>query len=304
MKEITYTFRSITNCNMCGSDSSQHHILGKRLNQPQGKRPGSKIGISTTIMKCNVCQLIFANPQPIPQNIQDHYGIPPENYWNDENVSFQNPAYFVNEINVLKKLMTIEKGAKALDIGAGLGKAMLALEKVGFDVFGFEASESFYKKTLEKKDIDPKKLKLGMIENLDYPKNEFDFITFSAVLEHLYSPSESVEKAISWLKPGGIIHIEIPSSDWLIGKFINLFYKLSLTDYVGNISPMHPPFHLYEFSLKSFEMHAKKNNYEIIFQEYYVCETYMPKAINFFIAPYMKWTNKGMQLCVWLKKNK
>ena len=302
MKKITYTFKNIINCDMCGSDSSSHRILGKRLNQSQGRNPRSKIGITTTIMKCNCCELIFSNPQPIPQNIQDHYGVPPESYWNEEYISSQ-AGYFDYEINILKKIMPIQKGLKALDIGAGLGKCMIALEKAGFDAYGLEPSEPFYQKALEKNNISPEKLKLGMIETLNYPENEFDFITFGAVLEHLYSPSESIEKAMTWLKPEGIMHIEVPSSSWLINNFINLYYKLRGTDYVGNISPMHNPFHLYEFGLKSFEEHGKKNNYKIIFHEHYVCLTYMPKAINFFIVPYMKWTKKGMQLCVWLKKN-
>jgi 2-polyprenyl-3-methyl-5-hydroxy-6-metoxy-1,4-benzoquinol methylase len=303
MNEIKYTFKSISTCDMCGSDTSHHRILGKRLNQSQGKNPQKKTGLSTIIMRCNDCDLIFSNPQPIPENIQDHYGIPPENYWNEQYIS-SDTNYFSNEISTLKKLMPIQKGLKALDIGAGLGKCMIALEKVGFDAYGLEPSEPFYKKALEKKEINPEKLKLGMIEEVEYSEDEFDFITFGAVLEHLYSPSESIEKAMKWLKPNGIMHIEVPSSNWLISSFINRYYKLKGLDYVGNISPMHAPFHLYEFGLKSFEAHGKKNNYEIALSEYHVCTTYMPKIIDFFIIPYMKWTSKGMQLSVWLKKKK
>jgi hypothetical protein len=65
---------------------------------------------------------------------------------------------------------------------------------------------------------------------------------------------------------------------------------------------MHDPFHLHEFTLKSFEELAKKNNYEIVFHQYYVCKTYMPKVVDYFLKPYLNRTNKGMQLCVWLRK--
>jgi predicted SAM-dependent methyltransferase len=141
-----------------------------------------------------------------------------------------------------------------------------------------------------------------MIEEVEYPECYFDFISFGAVLEHLYDPSESIKKAMFWLKPKGIIHIEVPSSDWFVNKIINFYYKLRMTDYVGNISPMHEPFHLHEFSLDSFKLNAKNNNYDIAFYEYYVCETYMPKLADYILKPYMKLTNKGMQLCVWLQK--
>ena len=34
-----------------------------------------------SIMRCEKCELIFSNPQPSPNSIQDHYGIPEADYW-------------------------------------------------------------------------------------------------------------------------------------------------------------------------------------------------------------------------------
>jgi ubiquinone/menaquinone biosynthesis C-methylase UbiE len=300
-KELLYRFKHIENCNMCESTAKTHKVLGKRLNQSQGKNPKNKIGITTTICKCKQCGLVYSNPQPIPFDIQDHYGLPPEEYWNKDYFII-NENYFKDEIKQLKKLIKFEEGMKSLDIGAGLGKQMIALSNAGFDTYGFEPSKPFFERAISQMNISEQKLKFGMIENVDYPEAHFDFISFGAVLEHLYDPSDSIKKAMLWLKPKGIIHIEVPSSDWLINKIINLYYKLRLSDYVGNISPMHEPFHLHEFSLDSFKLHAKNNNYEIAFHEYYVCETYMPKLADYILKPYMKMTNTGMQLTVWLQK--
>lgn len=297
-----YSFNYIKNCNMCGSDAVSHKILGKRLNRSQGKNPSNKVGITTTVLKCNQCGLVYSNPQPIPASIQDHYGIPPEEYWRKEYFVIDN-NYFKQEIGTLKKLISFTSGMTSLDIGAGLGKQMIALSKAGFDAFGIEPSKPFYEQAISKMKIDPTKLKLGMIEEVDYPDNYFDFISFGAVLEHLYDPTGSIAMAMKWLKPTGIMHIEVPSSKWLIGKIINLYYKLKMTDYVGNISPMHEPFHLYEFGLKSFELNAKQTNYAVAFHEYYVCQTYLPKIVDPILVPLMKYTNTGMQLCVWLRKN-
>lgn len=149
--------------------------------------------------------------------------------------------------------------------------------------------------------INPNKLKNEIVETVKYPDNYFDFISLGAVLEHLYNPSDILESTLRWLKPGGIIHIEVPSSDWLISKLINLYYKLTCRDYVSNLSPMHMPYHLYEFSLNSFRMNSR-NKYKIVFYEYYVCKTFLPPFMDFIIKPIMKKTNTGMQLCVWLKK--
>jgi 2-polyprenyl-3-methyl-5-hydroxy-6-metoxy-1,4-benzoquinol methylase len=300
-QQLRYTFYYIDNCNMCGSRTRDHKILGKRLNQSQGKNPGNKVGITTTVAKCSNCGLVYSNPQPIPEDLQDHYGVLPESYWTREYFTVAE-NYFESEINRAKDLVAFKAGMKSLDIGAGLGKAMLAMDRAGFDCYGFEASEQFFNHAIAQMGVSSEKLRLGMIENVEYPENHFDFITFGAVLEHLYDPSESIMKALKWLKSHGVIHIEVPSSEWLINKLINLFYKINRTDYVGNISPMHEPYHLYEFGLKSFREHARLHGYEIAHYEYYICQTYMPKITDYILKPYMRWTDTGMQLCVWLRK--
>jgi ubiquinone/menaquinone biosynthesis C-methylase UbiE len=299
---MKYTFEIIENCNMCDTSTSTQIVLGKRLNQSQGKKPKNKIGITTTVCKCSNCGLIYANPLPIPDDIQDHYGVPPESYWKEEYFKV-NPDYFLGEISTLKKLIEFKPGLKSLDIGAGLGKQMKALEKTGFETYGFEPSKPFYERAISKMGISSERLKLGMIEEVEYPEECFDFISFGVVLEHVYDPSASINKALKWLKQDGIMHVEVPSSEWLVNKLINWYYKLNLSDYVGNVSPMHEPYHLYEFSLKSFQENSKVNGFTLAHHEYYVCQTFLPKIFDHVIKPYMKKTNSGMQLCVWLKKN-
>jgi 2-polyprenyl-3-methyl-5-hydroxy-6-metoxy-1,4-benzoquinol methylase len=300
-KQVRYSFHYIQQCNLCDAPSTSHKILGRRLNTSQGKNPRNKVGIATTIMKCKNCGLIFSNPQPIPYDIQDHYGVPPENYWKPDYFKWDE-SYFKYEIGKLKELMPFQQGQKALDIGAGLGKGMLSLMKAGYDTYGFEPSKPFYERAISQMGIPKERLKIGMIEEMNYPENEFDFISFGAVMEHLYDPSGSILQSMKWLKPGGLMQIEVPSSDWLINKIFNFVYKIQGLDYVANISPMHEPFHLYEFGINSFRAHAKKHGYELAFHEYYVCQTFMPKFTDFILKPYMKATNKGMQLTVWLQK--
>ena len=76
-----YSFKEIEYCEMCGSETSNHKLLGQRLNKTQGFKPKKKSGITVSIQQCQKCELIYSNPLPIPDNIQDHYGTPPEDYW-------------------------------------------------------------------------------------------------------------------------------------------------------------------------------------------------------------------------------
>jgi len=292
---------------MCSSTSEHHKIMGQRLNQSQGLFPKNKVGISVSIMRCKKCELIFSNPQPIPNSIQDHYGIPAADYWKPQYFDID-LNYFASPIKKARELLnstqlSAPESIKALDVGAGLGKAMIAMNSAGFDIYGLEPSETFREMAISKMKIDAEKLKLGGVEDLDYPKESFDFITFGAVLEHLYHPAENLRKATEWLKPGGIIHAEIPSSNWLISKLLNLYYSLKGTNYVSNLSPMHVPFHLYEFSEKSFGNFAEKNNLEIAYYKVEVCTPYhIPKVLHPIFKWYMGLTKSGLQLIIYLRK--
>lgn len=297
-----YIFEEVENCEMCGDPTTKHKVLGMRLNTSQGGRPGKKTGISVTVKKCRNCKLVYSAPMPVPNNISDHYGIPPESYWYPDYFKVD-PTYFLPQIETIKKLMDVKPGMKALDVGAGLGKCMIALANVGFDTYGFEPSQPFYERALSKMNIGQEKLKLGMIEDMDYEPESFDLITMGAVVEHLYHPAYCIEKAFKWLKPGGLIFIEVPSSKYLMQRLVNIFYRLTGTTFVSNISPMHQPFHLYEFSLKSFEKLAGRVNYQIVHHKYHPAEVmYPPRFMSGLYKKIMKWTNTGMQLEVWLKK--
>ena len=297
-----YHFIEVSTCNMCGASTFQSSVLGLRLNCSQGLRPAQKEGIAITVKNCKLCNLIFPSPLPIPFNVQDHYGVPPDEYWN-ESYFYNDTSYFIEEISQAKKLINFKPGMSALDIGAGIGKCMAALSVAGFNVEGFEPSTTFREIAISKLGISPEKIKLGMIEEMNFNEKSFDFITFGAVLEHLYDPNAAISKAIKWLKNEGVIQIEVPSSNWLIARLVNIYYKIIGVNYVTNISPMHEPYHLYEFSLKSFINNGKINNYEVVLYKYSICSLiHIPKFLHLFFRWYMRLTNTGMQLTVWLKR--
>src|SRR4051812_46917963 len=119
--DLHYFFRYIDECEMCGASSSHFRVMGQRLNRSQGLRPNTKTGISTSVVKCKNCNLIFSNPQAIPADIQDHYGVSPDQYWKD-NYFIPDDDVFAGEIRRFKDLIPFRPGMKALDIGAGIGK--------------------------------------------------------------------------------------------------------------------------------------------------------------------------------------
>ena len=300
---MNYSFHQVTSCNMCDASDTAFKVMGQRLNCSQGLNPKGKTGIAVSVIKCNSCNLIFSSPRPEPRSISDHYDMEPSEYWKEEYFTIDE-SYFLHEINKAKELLNFQNGMKALDIGGGIGKAHVALTNHGFDTTSIEPSASFRELAISKHKIPENKFILSSIEDADLNENNYDFITFGAVLEHLNNPSESIAKAMSWLKPGGLIQIEVPSSKHLIAKLYNWYFKLRGTNYVTNLSPMHEPYHLYEFGMESFQKHATQNNYKIAHFEYMVCSIYnIPSLLHPVLRQIMAATDTGMQLSIWLRKN-
>lgn len=295
----TYSFHTFDSCPFC--ESKNIKVLGKRLNKSQGFFPKKKIGLTTTVMRCHNCEIVFPNPLPIPNNIQDHYGIIPEQYWK--------PDYFIISPTHLNPLLTwmnciqpIPKGGKILDIGAGLGKSMIALTHHGYDAYGIEPSNEFHQRAIQTMGVSPEKLQCTPVEKASYPDNYFDAILMTAVLEHVYHPKETLQQLLSWVKPGGIIYLQVPSSNWLMGKLMNLLYLLKGNDYVANLSPMHEPFHLYEFSKQSFKAVEPHLQFKTLDYKYFICDTYMPKILQPLFKTIMKQTDTGMEIGIWIQK--
>lgn len=297
----TYTFHEVRNCNMCGQDTTGHRVLGQRMNRSQGLRPRRKTGITVSVQQCGRCGLIYSQPMPLPARLEDHYDQPADSYWKPEYFHWT-PEIFSEELRVIAGLLPTQPGRKALDVGAGLGKCMLSLERAGFEAHGLEPSPAFWKKAQEFLKIDPERLRLGQLETVEYAPQSFDLIVFGAVLEHLPDPAAALERGLGWLKPGGLIQLEVPSSDWLVGRLLNLYYRLIGTNYVTNLSPMHVPFHLYEFTLKSFEHLGNRLGFDLAHHMIAVCDmTPVPKPLHPLLSKVMRATRTGMQLILFLR---
>ena len=301
-KEIQYEFRYNSKCNMCGEPFDNHKVLGKRLNQSQGKNPRKRSGISVSVLRCKKCGLIYSNPTPIPATIAQHYDVDPDLYWPDIEDLFKEDHYKY-EIETFKKLSNQSiHGLKALDIGSGLGQSIVALKNAGFEVKALEPSRAFYNKAIELTGLGEEAIQLTSLEDAVLPKDYFDFVSFPNVLEHLQNPNDAILKALETLKPGGLMFVCIPSAYWLQSKIVNAYFKLIGTDYVTNLSPMHPPFHLYEFSPKSFYINAEINHYEIALLKIHPHSITSARILSYFFKKLTEITNTGLRMDVWIRK--
>jgi SAM-dependent methyltransferase len=301
-----YSFEAVAHCEMCGFPDSKNSVLGQRLNCRQGFSRIGLTGISVTIKRCISCGLIYANPLPIPSSISDHYHVPPEDYWSQDYFSWDS-SYFERQIKdyfrLSKKDVSHARPAKALDIGCGIGKALRSLVQANIEAWGIEPSSTFCARAREFTGLDESRIINSSIEGAVLPESEFDFVSFGAVFEHLYHPRVCLEKALAWCKPGGIVHIEVPSSRWLIETIYQGYLKLTGSQLCAYLSPMHSPFHLYSFSRKSFVVNKESMGFRLMESRVDPCTVYyFPAFMKPLISRFMGVTGTGMQLTVYLQK--
>lgn len=99
-------------------------------------------------------------------------------------------------------------GISSLDFGAGSGELVEAMCDLGFDAYGFEPGESYSSDA---------RLRLGdRIETKLWKDivhvETFDLVTCYHVLEHLRDPLAALRAAAGWLKPNGLLHVEVPDT--------------------------------------------------------------------------------------------
>ena len=279
-------------------------MLGLRLNRSQGHNPRGVTGAGTTIVRCLNCGLVFPDPQPIPARIEDHYNMPGETYWGDARARPEVQPAALTHWQKLRTQIGGEVAPCALDVGVGSGFTAQAMIAAGFDVHGFEPIPQFRELALEALALPAGRIAACGIEDASYPPAMFDLVNFGAVLEHLYDPSGSLKKALGWLKPGGLIVLEVPSGDWLIAKMVNVFFRFRGTGYVTNCSPMHSPFHLYEFTREAFRRNGGRMGYTIAAATYDVGgETVLPSLLQRLLNPVMRQTSTGLTLNLVLRKD-
>jgi SAM-dependent methyltransferase len=95
-----------------------------------------------------------------------------------------------------------------LEIGCGVGNLMEMLEDNGFNVFGVEPSKQAEEEAWIK-GLNVANYNLnGFVKKC---KRKFDAIIMINVLEHVENPFDTLEKAKTLLKPGGLLVVQVPN---------------------------------------------------------------------------------------------
>jgi len=101
---------------------------------------------------------------------------------------------------------------KVIDIGCGPGSFLVAAERMGARVKGFEADSAVA--DVARSRLSPDAVIVsGLFDPDTLEHSSCDVIMMSHVLEHVPEPMRWTKKIMTILRPGGIAFVEVPSSD-------------------------------------------------------------------------------------------
>lgn len=159
---------------------------------------------------CEYCEIIFQKKIPneyLMERLYEHWIDPKKALENRDNRFKINPGIYNNYINEIRNVSSCLKSSPSdtrfLDFGMGWGDWLLTANRLGFESYGLELSQSRIEYA-ESKGIN--------VINWDEAKQlNFDFINAEQVFEHIPEPLKTLGELKKLLKPNGIIKISVPT---------------------------------------------------------------------------------------------
>ena len=200
--------------------------------------------------KCKNCNLFTSN-------LRSGFGREIEGV---DNLRIKNSKKIISTMLLNKDIDKL----KVFEFGSGQGYFINEAEKLNIDITGSDPDETEYNilKNKYKKII---KISLPISDEKKSLLEKYDYIVFNDVFEHLNDLNKISAQLKNFLKPGGCLVINIPSSDGILFKISRFLYKINIHNIYNRLwqkntsSP-----HLTYFNNKNLSLYLKKFNYELI----------------------------------------
>ena len=190
----------LINCPFCGR-SNETYVFPEAV-------PG-KLDAPNYI-RCEPCAIYYLNPMPEPEELDHFY----------RGSVVESEPETLNEKVDRKKLKIVERYAsrgKILDVGCAKGGFLSSLKIKGWETTGIEP---YHPAAHEAGRIKELNIITKKFDEINFPLENFDAVTFWNVFEHIHNPMETIGQVYRILKPGGCVFIAVPSIDcWQLKRF-------------------------------------------------------------------------------------
>lgn len=238
-------------CGVCGSRSSK--LLGWR----GGSAHHGGVGERIQIVRCRECSHLYPNPMPFPAENLDQLYTDTEHYFDGHDIE-RLKQY---GLGVLRESEArLGRRGRYLDVGCGMGGSLWAAREEGWEYEGVDPSSDYLKWARENLGVEGRQ---GTIEEMRFPESHFDVVTMIGVIEHLYEPFATLQEIWRVLSPGGLLWLDAPNEDALYMRVGNLYMRTRGRDWVINLAPTFPPYHVQGFNRRSLPRLLKRVGFEI-----------------------------------------
>lgn len=195
-------------CDTCGSDKP---LPRQDLSRSLSLEP------TMAVVQCAQCGLRYMNPRMTAAEYRDFYADTTylQEYGYQDLLSSSRVPEFRRTLRRIRTHIT--PPGDLLDIGTATGEFLVEARRDGWSVFGTEVSDSSIQKAKQQFQLD---LFHGELADAPFPEHSFSVIHLSHVLEHVPSPQQTLRDIKRFLKPGGLLVIEVPN------EFENWFLRL------------------------------------------------------------------------------
>lgn len=213
------------------------------------------------VYKCLDCGLGFLDPLPDQTELyalyqgvyfQEQYGDSPDPE------SPEMAKRLVQEEHRIRFFRKFKKRGRLLDMGCGMGFFLQACRNYGYHVEGFDLSADLAAYVYGRLKIP---VTIGTIETLHYEKESLDIITMWHFLEHTSDARVYLEKSWEWLKPDGLLVVDVPN-----------YEGTDAQKTWNNWKGWQLPYHLYHFTKQSLDDMLSMHGFRTIRKKDYLSE--------------------------------
>jgi 2-polyprenyl-3-methyl-5-hydroxy-6-metoxy-1,4-benzoquinol methylase len=112
----------------------------------------------------------------------------------------------LSRVEKIARLLSSRKAV--LDVGTGGGEFAYLLQSLGHRVNGIEPNRGYADYSIREYGLT---VQVGFVQDATFPPESFDVVTIWHVLEHTEDPGAVLALLRSWLKPDGMLVVEVPN---------------------------------------------------------------------------------------------
>jgi len=205
-------------CSLCGSESADLVLAGRdRLHN---------LGGTFHVVRCRRCGLLYLNPRPSPDELQDYY--PTDDYIPYTVAIEDEPSPFKRldrRFGLHKRCRAVtaqfSQPGRMLDVGCATGIFVDGMRRRGWEAYGVEINPEVAQYARQRLGLN---VFTGELADAAFAEGFFDLVTLWDVLEHVSDPRQTLQEIARVLRPGGLLVLSLPSLESLEARLFGPYW--------------------------------------------------------------------------------